>query len=108
MKGSAAGERLLERNDELARIASALADARTGHGRFVVIEGPAGIGKTALLAAARTEAAESGLRVLRARATEMVKGLAPLVCKTARIDAWVLAGLSRRDLVPAIWLPGFE
>ena len=36
-----------------------------------------------------------------------VKGLAPLACKTDRIDAWVLAELSRRDLVPAIWLPEF-
>src|SRR4051812_21544047 len=34
-----------------------------------------------------------------------VKGLA---CKTDRIDAWVLAELSRRDMVPAIWLPDFE
>lgn len=34
-----------------------------------------------------------------------VKGLAPLACKTDKIDAWVLAELSRRDLVPAIWLP---
>jgi transposase len=37
-----------------------------------------------------------------------VKGLAPLACKTDRIDAWVLAELSRRELVPAIWLPTFE
>src|SRR4051794_38083060 len=35
-----------------------------------------------------------------------VKGFAPLACKTDKIDAWVLAELSRRDLVPAIWLPG--
>lgn len=34
-----------------------------------------------------------------------VKGLAPLACKTDKIDAKVLAELSRRDLVPAIWLP---
>jgi transposase len=34
-----------------------------------------------------------------------VKGLAPLACKTDRIDAWVLAELSRLELVPAIWLP---
>jgi transposase len=34
-----------------------------------------------------------------------VKGLAPLACKTDRIDAQVLAELCRRDLVPAIWLP---
>jgi transposase len=34
-----------------------------------------------------------------------VKGLAPLACKTDRIDAWVLAELSRLELVPALWLP---
>src|SRR5512132_2152077 len=67
----AAPEPLLERSEELARIESALADARTGRGRFVVVEGPAGIGKTALLAAVRTVAAEDGMRVLRSRATEM-------------------------------------
>jgi transposase len=33
------------------------------------------------------------------------KGLAPLACKTDRIDVWVLAELSRRGLVLAIWLP---
>ncbi len=37
-----------------------------------------------------------------------VKGLAPLACKTDRIDAWVLAELARRELVPAIWLPDPE
>jgi transposase len=37
-----------------------------------------------------------------------VKGLAPLACKTDKIDAWVLAELSRRDLVPAVWLPDPE
>jgi len=36
---------------------------------------------------------------------QKVKGLAPLACKTDRIDAWVLAELARRDFVPAIWLP---
>jgi transposase len=39
---------------------------------------------------------------------QKVKGLAPLACKTDRIDAWVLAELSRRELLPAIWLPSFE
>ncbi len=39
---------------------------------------------------------------------QKVKGLAPLACKTDRIDAWVLAELSRRELVPAIWLPDPE
>jgi transposase len=36
---------------------------------------------------------------------QKVKGLAPLACKTDRIDSRVLAKLSQRDLVPAIWLP---
>jgi transposase len=39
---------------------------------------------------------------------QKVKGLAPLACKTDRIDAWVLAELCRRDLVPTIWLPDSE
>jgi transposase len=34
-----------------------------------------------------------------------VKGLAPLACKTDRIDARVLAELCWRQLVPVIWLP---
>ena len=37
---------------------------------------------------------------------QKVKGLAPLACKTDKIDSQVLATLSQRDLVPAIWLPG--
>jgi transposase len=36
---------------------------------------------------------------------QKVKGLAPLACKTDRIDARVLAVLSERNLVPEIWLP---
>jgi transposase len=36
----------------------------------------------------------------------LAKGLAPLACKTDRIDAHVLSELGRRDLVPEIWLPG--
>ena len=34
---------------------------------------------------------------------QKVKGLAPLACKTDKIDSMVLAVLSQRDLVPAIW-----
>jgi transposase len=45
-----------------------------------------------------------GWEVLIADA-QKVKGLAPLAVKTDRIDARVLAVLSQRELVPAIWLP---
>ena len=47
---------------------------------------------------------EHGWEVLVADA-QKVNGLAPLACKTDKIDARVLAELSWRDLVPAIWLP---
>ncbi|MCA1699123.1 MAG: IS110 family transposase [Actinobacteria bacterium] len=35
---------------------------------------------------------------------QKARGLAPLACKTDRIDAWVLAELARGDLLPASWL----
>ncbi len=37
-----------------------------------------------------------------------VKGLAPLACKTDKVDVRVLAELCRRDLVPAVWLPSLD
>src|SRR4029453_12023043 len=76
MNVAVAAEPLLERNEELARIESALAEARTGRGRFVVVEGPGGMGKTALLAVARMTAAEGGMRVLRSRGTELERDFA--------------------------------
>jgi transposase len=37
-----------------------------------------------------------------------VKAIAPLACKTDRVDARVLAELVRRDLVPALWVPSLD
>ncbi len=37
-----------------------------------------------------------------------IKSIAPLACKTDRVDARVLADLVRRDLVPEVWVPGLE
>src|SRR5215207_10051252 len=37
-----------------------------------------------------------------------VKNVAPLACKTDRVDARVLAELCRRELVPALWIPSLE
>ncbi len=76
MKEAAATGQLLERSEERARIELAFAEARSGRGTFVVVEGPAGMGKTALLAAARTAAAEGGMRVLRSRGTELERDFA--------------------------------
>ena len=50
------------------------------------------------------ELVKLGWEVLIADA-QRVKGLAPLACKTDKVDSRVLAELSFRDLVPAIWLP---
>src|SRR5262249_11106022 len=67
---------LLEREVQVAAL-RALADAaRSGGGRFVVIEGSAGIGKTRLLAEARAMAGSAGLRVLAARGGEFEGGFA--------------------------------
>jgi hypothetical protein len=61
----------LEREAQVAAL-EALADAaRAGGGRFIVIEGGAGIGKTRLLAEARAIAGSAGMRVLAARGGEL-------------------------------------
>jgi DNA-binding CsgD family transcriptional regulator len=62
---------ILDREHEIAVITEVVDDAVHGHGRFLVIEGDAGIGKTRLLEHARTLAAERGLRVLSARGSEL-------------------------------------
>jgi hypothetical protein len=61
---------LIERERELAALEDALQAAAGGSGRLVVIRGPAGIGKSGLLADLRAHAAAS-LRVLPARAGEL-------------------------------------
>src|SRR4051812_40530133 len=65
---------LIERDAELAAIAGTLDDALAGRGNVLLIEGPGGIGKSSLLAAAVTAARERGLRVLRARGGELEAG----------------------------------
>jgi transposase len=37
-----------------------------------------------------------------------VRDVAPLACKTDKVDARVLAELCRRDLVPELWVPSLE
>ena len=88
-------EPLFERGVELARIESALAEAHGTRGTFVVVEGPAGIGKTALLDATRAAAADSGMRVLRARGTELERDFAFGVVR--QLFEPVLAEASERE-----------
>jgi len=62
---------LLERAAELEAVASVAAGAAAGEGRVLVVEGPAGIGKSRLMLAVRGEAEAAGLRVLAARGSEL-------------------------------------
>jgi DNA-binding CsgD family transcriptional regulator len=67
--------KILEREVELKRLRAALAEARQGRGRVVLIEGEAGIGKTALLEHALASARQRGFEVLTARAGPLEKAL---------------------------------
>ncbi len=60
---------LLERDRELAALGRLIADAEEGRGRVALIEGPAGIGKSRLLAEARARAGR--MTVLTARCGEL-------------------------------------
>jgi DNA-binding CsgD family transcriptional regulator len=64
----------VERERELETVGRLLAGARAGSGGAVVFEGPAGIGKSSLLAAARTSAA-TDMCVLSARGGELERDL---------------------------------
>src|SRR5688572_10008321 len=68
--------RLLERDTELAAIAGVVGQVLEGTGGVMVLDGPAGVGKTALLDAARAEASEAGLLTLRARGAELERAFA--------------------------------
>ena len=61
----------VERAGELARIDALLTAARAGGGDLLAVTGPAGIGKTVLLEAARERAGRAGMRVLAGRGGEL-------------------------------------
>ncbi len=62
---------LLERESELAELARGVAAAQAGTGRLVLVQGPAGIGKTGLLAETCSRAEEAGFVVARSRGSEL-------------------------------------
>jgi DNA-binding CsgD family transcriptional regulator len=72
----AAKPTLLERGTELARVETVLERGCLGSGGLMVIEGPAGIGKTAMLGAACAAAQAKGMRLLRARGAQLEREFA--------------------------------
>jgi DNA-binding CsgD family transcriptional regulator len=91
---------LLERERELRCIEDAIAAARAGSGRSVVVEGPAGIGKSAVLAAARAAAEDGTTRVLRARGAELERDFAfGVVRQLFEPLLWEASAAERDDLL---------
>lgn len=90
--------------------------AAGGRGRVVLIEGPAGMGKSAVMEAARRAAGAAGLRVLSARGSQLeqefdygvVRQLVEPVLDAAdtALQVRLLRGPAHR--VPALLAPGRE
>lgn len=97
---------LLERERELDVLSALVSAAYRGAGHVVVVEGAAGIGKTRLLAAARAEGEQAGMRVLGARGSELEREFAygmvrqlfePVLASAGRSGrADLLAGAARQ------------
>ncbi|MBV9338313.1 MAG: AAA family ATPase, partial [Solirubrobacterales bacterium] len=96
------GQVLLERDAALERIDQRLRGAIGGDGSLVVLEGPAGIGKTRLVMAAGRRGRELDIEVLSARGSELERDFAyglvrqlfeaPVVAASPRERAELLAG----------------
>jgi DNA-binding CsgD family transcriptional regulator len=80
-------EMLLEREAELALLERSLGQVVRGRGRRIVIEGPAGIGKSALVALACRRARQLGMVVLGAAAPELGSRVALGVARELLGDA---------------------
>lgn len=103
---------MLERHADLEELRRAIAAARTGTDRLVVIEGAAGTGKSRLLAAAVELAGADGLRVLQASGSELERDFAfgavrqlfepPVVAAPPAVRERLLAGAAG----PASWVLG--
>jgi DNA-binding CsgD family transcriptional regulator/tetratricopeptide (TPR) repeat protein len=101
---------LLDRDVELGELSRRIATARSGSGRVIVVEGPAGIGKSTLLAAVGRAARADGMTVLSARCSPLEQpaawGTARQLFEPLRIrPEWAelttgAAGLAERALAP--------
>lgn len=72
----ARSEPLLERDGDLAALEEIVGQSACGHGQIVVVEGPAGIGKTRLLEAVAQACEPAGHAVFGARGAELEREFA--------------------------------
>jgi DNA-binding CsgD family transcriptional regulator len=86
---------LVERGPELARVDAALEAVGGGSGRVLVVEGPAGIGKSSVLEAASAQGRDAGFLVLPAVAGEFERELGFGVVR--QLFESTLRGLSVRE-----------
>jgi DNA-binding CsgD family transcriptional regulator len=122
------GQALLERDDALSRIDQRLREAIARRGSLLLLEGPAGMGKTRLVAAAGRQGRELGLTTLSGRGSELERDFAyglvrqlfeaPLVAASPPERAEFLAGaaghaatlfgiVARDDIAGALLDPSF-
>ena len=86
---------LLERETELAAVAGHIA-AISGGGRLLVIEGPPGIGKSALIAQTKTLAQNAGWQVLGGRGSELERSFSYGVVRQLFEPLMVSLGVEER------------
>jgi DNA-binding CsgD family transcriptional regulator len=93
------GEALFERTRERAALHELIQTAARGEARLALVEGPAGIGKSRLLAGLRTEADAAGFRVLSARGADLERTFPfgvvrqlfePLLTSAAARERWLV------------------
>jgi hypothetical protein len=98
--GHVGSDMLLERTAELAQLTEAVAATATGAPRVVMLEGSAGIGKTALLQAARGRADRAGFRVLTARGGELERERGSGIARQLFEPLLVRTGNAQRSKLP--------
>jgi ATP/maltotriose-dependent transcriptional regulator MalT len=90
---------LLEREGELRALEVALEASAGSRGRLLLIEGPAGIGKSSLLDVAIASARARRLGVLKARGSPLEREFAFGVVRQLLASSPVAAGCEREDLL---------
>ncbi|GAA1993121.1 AAA family ATPase [Catenulispora subtropica] len=91
----------MERDAELEAIAGSVAAAGRGEGSVLVVEGPAGVGKSRILQESATAADLAGMRVLTARCSELEQAFAFGVVRQLFETALASADAREREVLLA-------